>query len=454
MHSTQTVSRRSPLAIALFFLATLLPLYYGSWRYHITHPRGAVFLPASHTSAWSDEFVGDWLGAHVVEPFDPAPLAAYCNASTWRPNLVFNLDDANGGIGNVRGNVLDFVFYAIEAGASIMLPGRASRSQTEISNVWGGRAAFDSFFDEDWFLHAIDAACPQMVVYRPQAEHSMVAPLPGRYQPWSRRMDEEKANSRKAYLEHLDTWLNETGQYKQDEPNVANLERTLWNFDTRSLPDGVRRNIGQLLRINPTVRRLAASVVQKLATTYSIDFDPAESVPRRAFYGAHLRTEADAVSAGWLNAPNANFSAQTDAYMQHALKYNFRVMYVASGNETDLALFAEKAAQHVPPLNVTSKLALLAPAEADELAALTWDQQALVDYEVLQRCSVFGGFVRSSFSYNIAMTRNQWLRDRGRAMDPWFVIHSESGVAFDDGVSRVIGRDELHEARIPRGMWP
>jgi hypothetical protein len=40
---------------------------------------------------------------------------------------------------------------------------------------------------------------------------------------------------------------------------------------------------------------------------------------------------------------------------------------------------------------VTSKLDLLPPSGAarQELEALTWDQQALVDYEVLQRCSVF-----------------------------------------------------------------
>ncbi|KAI7108277.1 hypothetical protein KC352_g36609, partial [Hortaea werneckii] len=176
--------------------------------------------------------------------------------------------------------------------------------------------------------------------------------------------------------------------------------------------------------------------------------------PPQAFYGAHLRTEADAQAIGWLNEPNTNFSAQTDAYIAHALSHGLRTIYVSSGSAEEIARFASKAASHSPPLTVVSKHSLLPPQGLRDLDALTWDQQALVDYEVLLRASVFGGFVKSSFSYNIAMTRAQWGKDRGRVVEPWRVLHEEVGVAFDDGLSRVVGRDGWHEGRIPRGMWP
>jgi len=81
-------------------------------------------------------------------------------------------------------------------------------------------------------------------------------------------------------------------------------------------------------------------------------------------------------------------------------------------------------------------------------------QRALLDYEVLKRSSVFGGSPKRSSSYNIALTRNQWLVDQGRMNDPWFVVHEDVGAAFDDGVSRVVGRDRVFEQLIPRGMWP
>ncbi|KAK4550067.1 hypothetical protein LTR36_003034 [Oleoguttula mirabilis] len=449
----QSLANKPPAFYAALLVVTLIPLYLGSYQYRLRYHYGGADSSKGARPV-STDFVGDWLNVHVVQPFNPSPIATYCNSTDWHPNLVFNLENANGGIGNIRGNFIDFLFFAIEAGASIILPGMASRSPTDISNVWADRAPFDMMFDEEWFLWAMGEACPQMAVYKPEKGQKMADALPGNYLPRSRRLDVGPEYSKKMYLEHLDEWLKAKAGFNPDELTLVNIERSLWEIDTRSLPLGLRRNFGQVLRINPTVRRLAALAVETLASRVYTHIDPRDAVPRRAFYGAHLRTEADARNAGWLNEPNTNFSAQTDAYIKQALKHKLKVMYVASGNATDLALFKAKAAAHAPPLIVTSKLDLLPPDALEELKQLTWDQQALVDYEVLQRCSVFGGFVKSSFSYNIAITRNQWLEDEGRVTRPWFVTHEEVGVAFDDGISRVLGRDGWHEARIPRGMWP
>jgi len=452
MH-VQSLSSKPPAFHAALLLVTLIPLYLGSYEYRLRHPCGGA-SSSKDVRPPSTDFVRDWLDQHVVEPFNPSAIASYCNRTDWRPNLIFNLDNANGGIGNVRGNFLDFIFFAMDAGASIMLPGRAKRSQTDISYVWADRAPFGSMFDEEWFMWAMGRACPQMTVYKPEKDKKIADALPDNYLPRSRRMDLDQGNKQGAYLEHLDGWLKVQPGYKPDEKTLVSLERTLWEIDTRSLPLGFRRNFGQLLHTNPTIRRLAAIVVQNLASKFYLLIDPRDPIPKHAFYGAHLRTEADAKNAGWLNEPHTNFSAQTDAYIDQALKHKLKTLYVASGNATDLARFKAKAAAHTPRLNVTSKLDLLPPGDLNKLKQLTWDQQALVDYEVLQRCSFFGGFVKSSFSYNIAITRDQWLEDQGRVTDPWFVMHEEVGVAFDDGISRVLGRDGWHELRIPRGMWP
>lgn len=450
----QSLASQPPAIHAVILLVTLAPLYYASYQYRLSNPYGGA-KPIQDEIPTSADFIREWLDTHVISPFNPSPLATYCNRTDWHPNLVFNLDNANGGIGNVRGNILDFVFYAIEAGASIILPGMAARSQEDLSNVWDSRAPFDAFFDEEWFMSTMAAACPQMAIYKPESHHQLLAEaLPGNYLPRSRRMDSDEGNTKQAYLEHLDSWLKEKPEFQPENLTLVNLERTLWEIDTRSLPFGFRRNFGQLLRINPAVRRLAALVAQYMASEYSLLLDPRDAIPKKAFFGAHLRTETDAKNAGWLNEPHSNFSAQTDAYIAQALKHKLKVIYTASGNATDLARFKAKAAAHRPALNVTSKFDLLPQNEAAALQELSWDQQALVDCEVLQRCSILGGITKSSFSFNIALTRNQRLEDLGRAMDPWFVMHKEDGAAFDDGISRMIGRDEVHEKRIPRGMWP
>jgi len=455
MYLDTSVENRHPALYAAFLCVTLLPLYFVSWQYHTRYPYSRQ--PASSSRPPSTDFVADWLNTHVVEPFNPSAISAYCNQSEWNPNLIFRLDNANGGIGNVRGNILDFLFFALEAGASIMLPDMASRSDSDISNVWGGRAAFDLYFDETWFLDALRESCPQMEVYKAKDDQRMAEAI-GKYLPKSRRMDEKTGdgplNTKVAYLEHFTQWLTNQSGYHTDGLALVNTERTLWAVDTRSLPQGFRHSFSQLLRVNPTVRHLAALVVQNLATKHEVEIDPRDSIPANAFFGAHLRTEVDARNAGWLNEPGSNFSAQTDAYIESALEHNIRIMYVATGDAADLARFKLKAATHLPAVNLTSKLDLLPPHDLEMLKSLTWDQQALVDYEVLQRCSIFGGFVKSSFSYNIAMTRSEWSDEMRRVADPWLALHTEESVAFDDGLSRIIGRDGWHEHRIPRGMWP
>ena len=450
MHLPIAIDRQHPVLYALGLLAVLISLYYISWQYHVAHaPLSRAIRPPS------TDFVGDWLDVHLVEPFNPSAIGAYCNTTTWRPNLVFDLANANGGIGNVRGNILDFLFFAIEAGASIMLPGMASRSQTDISNVWASRAPFNHFFDEDWFLDAMSEACPQMTIYKPNDDQEVADALPGNYLPQTRRMDSSPENTREAYREHLDSWLSTKPTYTPENITLVNLERTLWDIDTRSLPSSFRRSLPQILRTNPSIRRLAALTAQNLSLQHpALALDPRAPIPKSVFYGAHLRTEADAQTAGWTSQPNTNFSAQTSAYIAHAVAHGLKLLYVASGNASELARFRAKAATHAPPLAVTSKLDLLGPDAARELEALTWDQQALVDYEVLLRCSVFGGFVKSSFSFNVAMSRAQRGEDEARVVEPWRVRHEDDGVCFDDGVSRVVGRDEWHELRIPRGMWP
>ena len=457
MHFPTAIGKQHPSVYGVVFLAVLIPLYYVSWQYHTAHaPRSRATRPPS------TDFLADWLDVHVVEGFNPSAIESYCNTTEWRPNLVFNLDNANGGVGNVAGNILDFLFFAIEAGASIMLPGMASRSQTDITNVWDSRAPFDHFFDEACFLSAMSQACPQMTIYKPQPDQPLDDALPGNYHPPSRRLDASSKNTRKAYLAHLDEWLTKKkSSYNTPEDaslTLVNLERTLWDIDTRSLPPSFRRSFSQLLRTNPSIRRLAALTVQNLALANpTLTLDPRDPIPRKAFHGSHLRTEADALAAGWNSAdpPNANYSSQTDAYIAHALAHNLRLMYVASGNASELARFAAKAAAHMPPLTVVSKSSLLPQSALDELLALTWDQQALVDYEVLQRSSVFAGFVKSSFSFGVVMARAQRLEDEGRVvMDPMGVRHREVDICWDDGASRVVGRDEWHEWRIPRGMWP
>jgi hypothetical protein len=71
---------RSTYAVVLF--AVLIPLCCVSWRYHTAH------TPPNHAAR--PPSIG-------FKDFNPSAIEAYCNHTNWRPNLVFNLANANGG---------------------------------------------------------------------------------------------------------------------------------------------------------------------------------------------------------------------------------------------------------------------------------------------------------------------------------------------------------------------
>lgn len=182
MHlSTAAVRKCHPAVYGVVFFALLIPLYHLSWQYHKGHPWR---LPSRRpTRQPSKDFVGDWLNTHLVEPFNPSAVRSYCNATDWRPNLVFRFDRANGTIGDVRGNIVDFLFYALEAGASVVLPEIANVDKTDSGGALDGPTPFDHSFDEEWFINATSQACPQMTIYRSPDIETLPSALPAKYTP-------------------------------------------------------------------------------------------------------------------------------------------------------------------------------------------------------------------------------------------------------------------------------
>ncbi|KAK5677703.1 hypothetical protein LTS10_009586 [Elasticomyces elasticus] len=445
----QSLADRSSAFYASVVALTLLPLYLVSFSYRLYHPYGGTGTAAPLTSSFLN-FQENWLGVQVV-PFEASAIAEYCSRTEWHPNLVFNLaEGAAEDVADLRSNILDFLFYAIEAGASVVLPSIAGApTQHNSSEIIADKSAFGTMFDQDWFFASMAEACPQMAIYTPEEDHKMADAMPGVYVPSSRRMDMDLGGTKKAYLDNLDAWLKEKSQFQPDQLTLVNVERTRWQVDTRNMPQRLRRNLGQVLRTASGSHQLAAVAVQELASRFATDIDPRMVVPRNAFYGAQLHT-----LSGQASQPYSNFSAQADAYLAEAIKHELKIIYVASDNVSELALFKIRAATHPLPLIAVSKFDLLTADDLEALKQMTTTQQALVDFEVMKRSSMFGGAVKSTLSYGVALARNQWLADQGKMNDPWFAVHEDVGVAYDDGISRILGRDAVLEQQIPRGMWP
>ena len=172
-------------------------------------------------------------------------------------------------------------------------------------------------------------------------------------------------------------------------------------------------NFGLLLKFNPEIRHLAASIIYGLDKVHKLQYNPRYdpgAIQPNLFYGAHLRTGPDAISAGW-----TPYKVQSQNYLWDALKVKASLIYVASDDKEDTWLFAQEA--NDKGIKVTNALqALAAPELRGELMAEhelfeAWDSglKSCVDWIVLSRASHMGGTWESSFSWGIAMTRHRGL---------------------------------------------
>ncbi|OAF60993.1 hypothetical protein VC83_02588 [Pseudogymnoascus destructans] len=155
------------------------------------------------------------------------------------------------------------------------------------------------------------------------------------------------------------------------------------------------------------------------------------------------QTPIDAVNVGY-----TSFEEQTAAYLAFIAASPIRTIYAASGNTTSLELFAIEAAKLSPPATVVAKGGLLVGADKAALEALTWDQQALVDYLVLEKAARFAGVSDSSFSWGIAYARQVVSVEAGTCKS---AAGLEKGVQFRDELSTVFGRPrDWHMDK----LWP
>ena len=139
--------------------------------------------------------------------------------------------------------------------------------------------------------------------------------------------------------------------------------------------------------------------------------------------------------AGW-----PGYDMQAGAYLAQATLHNLSTIYVASGNVPDILRFRSDAA--LQNCTVVAKEDLLSGADLDGLRRLTWDQQALVDFEVLSKSSQFGGIEQSSFAWKIAIKRHLLSK-----------TESVRGLrAFEDDLSVIYGKGLF--LYFPLAMWP
>ena len=208
------------------------------------------------------------------------------------------------------------------------------------------------------------------------------------------------------------------------------------NYHHPALCHAFAHVFGDMLKINTDARKLATKVLERLSSQYELDLDITLPIIPRSFLGAHLGTDYETpavVARHEAHDPYLLFENQAHTYLDSARKAHIPIIYAARGNATDIQRFRSLAAGS--DLSVADKHFLLESADRDKLWSMTWDQQALVDFLVVQKGQKFGGVGHSSFSWNVALKREEFAH----AMPRLETLEGEEQESWSDGLSTLWG---------------
>jgi hypothetical protein len=397
-----------------------------------SYPPVKYTAPPASKAAFGLKNYNDFYGKFV-----DWPLARVCKETQYQPGLIYVCDNNTGGIGNIRNFILTCVRYAIEAGATgLIMPQIQRRAKTDLVNLFTNSfQPFSYFFDEDHFRTVMAKNCPKMVVYNSLHDIPRNETLYQAKEFAPKGLHNGDGCDGRGLNRHIDVfrvkhdiWIS---KYHR-APNATHpvSVRFAWAvfFEWPIYRDGPEfaLTFGDILRIRPDIAELAADTIDQLVMlAKGTTRKPNRKKLDVPYLGVHLRTESDALDL-W-----PNFENQTMGYLKAGGTRGFKHAYLASGDAAEGHKFGALAEKHLG-MKVVSKTDLLHGEARGRLNALSWDQQALVDYLVLLKSAHFTGCSFSSFAMNLALKRHSMIDG----------INSRPWKSPEDEYSTLVGRFE------------
>lgn len=393
------------------------------------------------------------------------------------------------------------------------------RSESDITNLHGAKnskgIALDYMFSVDHLVDSLATTCPQLKVHRSLDD---LYDKPSLLQPLSiLDLAHITENEQPAVLNGtLTTILEDPSllqpallaaiEYRKPKPPKkphwplrVNLGNSLFVWPTLERGEALRREMGSLLRTRDDIRLLAGSAIYNLARKFDLPhllrqdsgFSGAGALAN--FTGIHLRGEKDAqgfpeadiqmeyflsylknrslrlssaAAAPSLPGDASNNAADppppSPAPSQPSQQFK-SIVYLATGLravDADVQHFRTRAAEY--DATVVLKRDLFDGAELAVLDHLSWDQRALVDYEIMLRVGHMIGVVESSFAWDIALKRTALYGGKGSGSGSEnghkaFTAQPESGegelIMWHDRLSTLYGKSDNAVSRY-YGTWP
>ena len=400
---------------------------HASWNIYSDRPVSNSSLPGE-SSIVSDVF--------NFTPIESESIKSICDESVWNQSIIFRCDASVGGIGNIRNSILNCVRYAISAGAGLVVPTIVVRDTNDISLIRTGVNAEMAFmFDTQHFVDSLKLSCPSLRVFSTMTEvqNYEFAPPALSIVPEDLVKDRIPATGLtepEKWRALFYGWLEQYPKTNPDAPYIVELGRSYLKYPIYSDGEGFALSFGGILKLRSDVRSLATKTLESLSKKYGLQTELSEPVLPGSFFGAHLRTEKDAAEGWPVNDwEYSRYDTQAKLYLEQAPRSSPAVIYVASGDLAEVAKFANDSA--AINMTVATKFDLLTGPDLEELNALAWDQQALVDFLVMHKASDFAGVGHSSFAWNIALKRHTLAETKN---------HLDGPQMLSDELSQIYGK--------------
>ncbi|KAK4193371.1 hypothetical protein QBC35DRAFT_103975 [Podospora australis] len=411
-----------------------------------------------HFKNEKDLFISDFLEHEIDGRLDGSGIAKLCESKKWTPGLVLSCDPQAGGFGQVKNAHLNCIRFAIEMGAELVLPRVIKRDVKNIAMVRpsNGNAPYigeslDYFFDREHLNQTLAEHCPQLKLY-----HSMddLWNVPEVADPRKISLQEIGVSlTNGSVVEDMGSLPKEIQAYidemepAEERQNPIRFKANVinWAFPTSYDSPELARNFGRILRVRKDARLLSTLALYHMQQRFGMDLDPKKGIKHSKFVGAHLRTEADARQ---MFLP---FEVQTQNLLDFITNTTTNLAFIATGDTPDrLKTFSRRARD----VNVTAvfKEDLLEdePEGLELLDQLSWDQKALVDYEIMLRSGLMVGVGESSFSWNIALRRSALP---GASEDPTMLTNTD--IQYQDRYSTILGSSRSEKASVLQAtIWP
>lgn len=323
---------------------------------------------------------------------------------------------------------------------------RQAFDKMETSFGWDVDLPLDYMFESHHYFNTLAQDCPQLrILNETTGEPGLVIPTKEEAIPckgaemkpkWlTNIVVKEPAKWRPSF----DDWIDDVVLKQAGIPALSNdhLVRISWDdeiqFNWPTSQDGLdfRNDWGHLAVLPRHVRELSARALHSLYQRLGCPDSP-DRPSRACFLGVHIRLEADAVVENW-----DSYEVQLRHVREQLAEHSLSSLYVATGTASDVDRLRADLADvrirvndtHEAPVAIFQKWDLFDEDDLAVMDGLTWDQMALVDYDVMLRASRFSGIWESSWTWSIAMRRHGW----SDVENP-----TSRGHAFEDGLSMYV----------------